>query len=126
MFFIVQYSGTLENGTEFDSSSGGYPFTFELGNGVCSRGMERVGELSERNRGVKANERRRREERRSGRKERGEKKRKEGERREEAEGRGEEKKEERKEGEEKRRRECERKVEIIISHVHRRSYSGVG
>jgi FKBP-type peptidyl-prolyl cis-trans isomerase len=31
---VVQYTGTLTDGTEFDSSSGGYPFTFELGTGT--------------------------------------------------------------------------------------------
>lgn len=30
----MQYVGTLLDGTEFDSSSGGYPFTFELGKGI--------------------------------------------------------------------------------------------
>ena len=33
----MQYVGTLVNGTEFDSSSGGYPFTFELGKGMKER-----------------------------------------------------------------------------------------
>jgi FKBP-type peptidyl-prolyl cis-trans isomerase len=36
----VHYTGTLEDGTEFDSSVGGEPFTFTLGTGGVIEGWE--------------------------------------------------------------------------------------
>ena len=36
----VHYTGTLEDGTEFDSSRGGDPFTFTLGSGGVIAGWE--------------------------------------------------------------------------------------
>lgn len=36
----VHYTGKLEHGAEFDSSVGGEPFTFTLGNGLVIQGWE--------------------------------------------------------------------------------------
>ena len=36
----VHYTGRLENGTEFDSSLGGEPFTFQLGGGQVIQGWD--------------------------------------------------------------------------------------
>ncbi|HWC15277.1 MAG TPA: FKBP-type peptidyl-prolyl cis-trans isomerase [Actinomycetota bacterium] len=36
----VHYTGKLQDGTEFDSSVGGEPFTFILGNGLVIQGWE--------------------------------------------------------------------------------------
>lgn len=36
----VHYTGKLQDGTEFDSSVGGEPFTFTLGNGLVIQGWE--------------------------------------------------------------------------------------
>ena len=37
----VHYRGTLKNGTEFDSSRGGAPFRFPLGEGVVIEGWDK-------------------------------------------------------------------------------------
>lgn len=36
----VHYTGRLEDGTEFDTSRGGEPFTFEIGSGLIIPGFE--------------------------------------------------------------------------------------
>lgn len=36
----VHYTGRLEDGTEFDTSRGGEPFTFEIGSGLVIPGFE--------------------------------------------------------------------------------------